>query len=470
MRVSIVFRVRAGIYARVSYDQSGRGRSVIEQVREGRAWAEREHWNVTHVIEETGSASRYASRSREKWPEVVELIESGAIDILVTWENSRATRDLAVYAMLRDLCARSNVLWGYSGTVYDLTKRQDRFRTGLDSLLSDDEAAAISERVRRSTRNRARDGDPHGKIPFGYRREYDEQRRPRQVIDEATAPLLRRIFADAASGKSLYAIAREMTAEGIPTPRPSKYGWSSTTVQRLIQNPAYIGKRVHRGEIVGDANWPAIVDEITQQRALVAVRPGPGRRRDDGVVHLLSGLARCGSCGRGLYIVKPRGYPTYTCPNGGHAARSEQLLDDFVTARVLALLDSRRDLTDEPDTTDTELAAAVAELDALRIRMATFQDSAADGQLSAASLVRIEGQMIPKIQAAERRVRGLRAPKALAHLDLSNPSASWPGWSLEVKRTVIAASVEVAVYPTKGTGRGRRGVIDPQYVVVDPRW
>ncbi|WP_426566426.1 recombinase family protein [Angustibacter sp. McL0619] len=460
--------MRAGIFARVSLDPDGQSRSVDEQILESKAWATREGWTVTHVIDEKGSASRFARGTRERWPEVVDLIETGAFDILITWESSRATRDLAVYAMLRDLCARRGVLWAYSGTVYDLAKREDRFRTGLDALLSEDESARISERVQRSTRARARDGAPHGKIPYGYRREYDEHRRPTQLVDEPTAQVVRRIHADVIAGKPLYAIAQALDAEGVAKPRPGKYGWQTTTVRRIVTSPTYLGKRVHRGEVVGDAAWPAIVDQATFDAANAALRsPDRPRRPDTSVHHLLSGIATCGVCGSPMYVLKPRGYLSYACGTGHHVARSKELLEPFVVDRLLWLLEQRADVT-APLDDDAGDSEAVAELEQLRIRLATFQDAAAAGELTAGSLVRVEGRLLPAIAAAERKIRAVRAPSVLAGIDMSTPTASWPDWPLETQRTVLRESVDVVV--NRVAVRGRRGAIDPDAVTITPRW
>ena len=66
-------------------------------------------------------------------------VAAGGLDVLVTWEASRAQRDLDAYLELRRLCAASGVRWAYSGTVYDLAHGSDRFRTGLDALVAEDE-------------------------------------------------------------------------------------------------------------------------------------------------------------------------------------------------------------------------------------------------------------------------------------------------------------------------------------------
>ena len=70
-----------------------------------------------------GSASRQLRRRREGWDGVTARLQAGSIDVLVTWEASRAQRDLEQYAELRRLCEQTGTRWAYSGTVYDLAER-----------------------------------------------------------------------------------------------------------------------------------------------------------------------------------------------------------------------------------------------------------------------------------------------------------------------------------------------------------
>ena len=100
-------------------------------------------------------------------------VAAGGLDVLVTWEASRAQRDLDAYLELRRLCAASGVRWAYSGTVYDLAHGSDRFRTGLDALVAEDEVEKMRSRVLRALRANANSGRPHGVVGFGFRREYD---------------------------------------------------------------------------------------------------------------------------------------------------------------------------------------------------------------------------------------------------------------------------------------------------------
>ncbi|NYN82389.1 recombinase family protein, partial [Salmonella enterica] len=73
-------------------------RSVTDQLAELRAWAKREGWTVVREYAEQGSASRYATRERPEWRAVMQAVGRREADALLTWEASRATRDLTDYA------------------------------------------------------------------------------------------------------------------------------------------------------------------------------------------------------------------------------------------------------------------------------------------------------------------------------------------------------------------------------------
>ncbi|MGG5257503.1 recombinase family protein [Phycicoccus avicenniae] len=466
--------MRAGIQARVSLDRNGR--SVPEQVDECKAWAAREGWDVVEVITETGSASRFArsTQARTRWDDVVALVASGRIDILLTWEASRATRQLEEYAELRNLCAKHGVKWGYSGTVYDLTERDARFRTGLDALLAEDESARTSERIQRAVRARAAAGTPHGKLPYGYRREYDPQSGAllRQVPDETTGPIAREIITRVASGDSFYAVAADLTDRGVPLPRPARGrhnagDWLSTTVKRIALSPTYAGLRVHKGEVVGEATWPALVDRATHERAVAAIEnAAAGRPRLDRTVkHLLTGIARCGVCGGPVVHHVNRGrYAAYICRTRFCVTRTADPAEQHVTALLLELL-ALLDDTTPADTEDADVTAAREKVAALHTRRSSFIDQAADGALSAAALARVEARLLPQIADAETELRALQRPRTLARFDLSDPRALWDGLSIIDRRDLVAATVDVTILPST-PGRSFK----PETVRVTPRW
>src|SRR3954470_1662349 len=223
--------MRAAIYTRVSSDPNERGRSVSEQEAECRAVCDRNGWKVVDVLSDNDrSASRYAVKSRPAYQQLIERVDAGDCDVLVTWEASRAQRDLAAYASLRDLCERRGVLLSYSGRTFDMADADDRFGTGLDALLAERESDQTRKRVLRAVRANAEKGRPHGKLLYGYRREYDPGTRELigQVPDPQTAPVVQEAARRVLAGETPYAVAQDFNRRGIRPPRGSERGWDLT--------------------------------------------------------------------------------------------------------------------------------------------------------------------------------------------------------------------------------------------------
>src|SRR5438105_10449084 len=87
--------LNAVIYARVSKDQRA-GRSVNEQLQECRALCSRHGWNVVReFVDNDKSASRYAKTKRPEFADMLGFLPSGEAQVLVSWEGSRNSRDLA---------------------------------------------------------------------------------------------------------------------------------------------------------------------------------------------------------------------------------------------------------------------------------------------------------------------------------------------------------------------------------------
>jgi DNA invertase Pin-like site-specific DNA recombinase len=77
---------------------------------------------------------------------------------------------------LIDLCERRGVLIHVTThhRTYDPANGRDRRSLIEDATDSEYESWKISQRARRATAANAEAGKPHGRVPFGYRRRYDE--------------------------------------------------------------------------------------------------------------------------------------------------------------------------------------------------------------------------------------------------------------------------------------------------------
>lgn len=476
--------MRVAILARVSRDSSGIGRSVEEQVRDGRDWAARENWNVVDVITETGSASRFSTRtSRDQWDTAIRLVESGTIDALITWENSRATRKLDGYAQLRNACARNGVRWGYGGKLFDLSAREDRFRTGLDALLAEDEAERTSERVRRAIAANAVAGKPHGKNLYGYTRVHDATTRVLVSIvpDPASAPIVQEAARRLLHGDTLYAVAADFNDRGIPPRRPKRTahreaeGWTPVAVKQMLNQPAYAGMRQHQGQIIGAAMWEPLIplDEWTE---LQAVLNDPARRRVTpwSVTHLLTGIAECGHgdclgrlvASRNSSVTSENGvrtrrhYRNYRCRLSTHTSVAMKYADVIITEQAIERL-SRPDFLEAASSHDAAddgtRREILAEIDGHRRWLAEVAVLAE--QERDLRLLRDQKRIVePKIEAANRRLAALmkldsRAADLAREVDIRN---AWEQLDVDARREIIGSLMQIVVHPA--TRRGARGL------------
>lgn len=475
------------IYARVSQDTSGRGRSVEEQEKECRAWAEREGWEVVEVYPEKGSASRFAPRPRSRWAEVLAAIERRDADALLTWEASRHGRDLTGYTELRDACIAAGVKLGYSGTIYDLTTRDARFRTALDSLLAEDEAARTSERVKRAVRANAMAGKVHGKHLYGYRRIYHTRTRALLAIEEHPdqAPIVREIFERMYAGEGTHTIAADLNRRGVPPRRKHRKegretaGWTLVAVREVaLERPAYAGIREYNGKHLDvEVQWPAIIDRDRWHELRARYAAMPKRRPEEWkVAHLLTGIARCAVCGGSMIVGhQNKGkavpgqrrvqYKSYVCRgvragSSAHVTVAEWALDELVTKVVLSRLsqpDALAQLVEEDDETDArreELQAQIAADSAYLVEVGRRAAEVRDVAL----LIDQRELVQPRIEAAQAELRRMikADPLVVRLVSANDVEALWGRYSLEEKRAVIAAVVTPVVHRAERPGqRGR---------------
>jgi site-specific DNA recombinase len=465
--------VRAIIYCRVSSDQTGDFRSVESQEAECRAVCERNGWDVAEVlVDNDRGASRYSTKDRPEYKRLAKILKPG--DVLVTWEASRAQRDLTAYVTLRDLCAERGVFWSYSGKLHDLTQGDARFSTGLDALLAEREAEQIRERVLRGKRAAAVDGRPAGRPPYGYRRQLDPEtgKTVNWVIDPVTGPIVKDVIRRTLAGESLWSIVRDLEARGVPAPRVQKNAAKSWRPQRLrvtISSPTYAGVRTHQGKVIGKGTWQALITPEEHER-LLAIFADPARRmtthRGSEPRHLLSGIATCGECGSPVRFFGPKSMtPTYLCEGASCVRRRSDLVDMLVEETVIKRLSKLDAIALFAKKNDDEIAEALAHADTLKVRLASFVDKAADGELSATALAAVEKKLQPQIDAAEAKARANVTDPLVAKLVGPDAREKWEQFTVPDRRIVVQRLLTVKILrATKGNTRR----FDPRDV--DIRW
>jgi DNA invertase Pin-like site-specific DNA recombinase len=472
--------LRAYVYDRNSRVINGRLTSTEDQRIENRRLCERNGWKIAGEFSDPGrSASRYAKVAREDYDRMLEGIRAGDCDVLVIWEASRGYRSAETFIQLRNLLEQKKVLLCYNGRTHDMSNRSDRFMTLLDAARAEDEAEGIRDRILRTTRRTAERGRPHGRIPYGYKREYDQETGElvRQVIHEPEAAIVREAAERVAAGQSLYRIAKDFDKRGIPAPGGDRYEWTILAVRNILMRPTNAAQRQHQGVVVGEAKWDPILDDELYY-TVTGILNDPARRtqRDSTIKYLLSGIALCGPCHEegSKRVLRPMNVTSarsYTCPKCFRASARCHLLDEYVQHTALAYVErpefaaalELKSGGDEITSALAELKALEAQLDEARRAAATFQNGRF--LLSPLSLAALEEQLLPRVEAARQRAQDPGIPAVVRRLAAAGPGAGdvWDELDLLEKRMALRG---LAVIRVNRAGQGVRG-IKPGRVVFD---
>jgi DNA invertase Pin-like site-specific DNA recombinase len=411
-------------YLRVSRDDSGRLRSPEEQHSDNQRAAEARGWRLLDPYVEDGavSASRYGRKTRPGYAALVDDLEADRFgaSTLVLWEPSRGSRRLSEWARLLELLEERGVdLFVTShGRGYDLANPRDRRSLHEDGTDSEYESGKTSVRMKRARAAEAARGLPHGRIPYGFRRDYVVTPSGRrelvgQVEEPVEAEVVRELYERIAAGHSMKSIARDLAARGVE--RRNGGAFTPADLRGLATIAAHAGLRTHHGTLT-EGTWLPIVDRglwhEVQARlsdpARLTYRPGRAR-------HLLSMIARCAECGGPLAVINHRGRPTYTCRDRGCLRVAEADLDAAVTEAMLRYL-TREEIDYVQDHADEDLAKARATVAAIRAELDDLADAVGRGDLSATLAARAEPAIVKRLRAAEETERDLSTPTALRSL------------------------------------------------------
>lgn len=459
------------IYTRASMDRLYLKRSVGDQETDCRAWCEQQGWQVGRIITDANrSASQWRTREREGFEEALRLIRSASFDAFVTWEPSRAGREMPAYVQLRAACQEADVLYLTKGRVYDFSRSDDAFMMGLEFLTAEKDAATIRERQLRTVRLNAQKGRPHGQLPYGYRRVYDTTTGVllRQEIDPVQANLIRTTVDEIMHGVPVNRIITRLNREGVPTPKKPtsehSRGWMNATLRQIIKNPTIAGLRVYRGEIIGEADWPAILPVKKWEEVNQILADGARRVRyveKDNHSHpkwLLSHIAKCGYCGRPLVRllgVVPRKNGSvgnnYACPHTGCRKISIDLerTDAYVTGALIGWLSKPENLAILSDPEEQwldrvkEAQALVAEL---RQRLDEAAKEYSVGRISLSMLPNVEQRLTPQIeQASKAAVPPVSDDKLATLLEADDIETAWNGLGLVEQRRLLKSLLDIRI-------------------------
>lgn len=248
--------VHTAIYCRVSSSQQATDdkTSLRTQEAECRAYAAAHGLLVdeAHLYRETCTAEDYYER-----PVLLEVRAAagrGAFSVVIVHAVDRLSRDPNHLLIALTELERAGAEVHFAIDSLEDTP-ESRLIAYVKGYAAQIENRMRKERTLRAKRARVAKGHllPSNRPLYGYQwgPERDERGRltkQRMLPDPVTAPIVQRIFQDAATGKTLRAIAAALTAEGIVSPATyagRKNGarvWDPAVVRQILVHPTYRGE------------------------------------------------------------------------------------------------------------------------------------------------------------------------------------------------------------------------------------
>ena len=240
---------RAAGYARVSTDKDEQFTSYEAQVDYYTQYILRNpQFEFVKVYTDEG-ISGTNTRKRDGFNEMISDALAGKIDIIITKSVSRFARNTVdSLVTIRQLKEKGVEVFFEKENIYTFDSKGELLLTIMSSL-AQEESRSISENVTWGRRKQFADGKvclPYGRF-LGYEKGPDGL--PRIVPEQAKTVVL--IFDLFMAGLTPGAIAKRLTADGIPTPSGGT-NWQASTIKSILSNEKYKGDALLQKEFTVD--------------------------------------------------------------------------------------------------------------------------------------------------------------------------------------------------------------------------
>ncbi len=306
--------IRVAGYCRVSTDQTDQLHSLEAQKRYFRDYiGARSDWELVAVYADEGITGT-STKKREAFNRMIAAARDGKIDLIITKEVSRFSRNiLDTIAYTRELKARGVGVLFLSDGIHTMEPDAE-LRLSIMASIAQEESRKTSARVKWGQTRRMEQGIVFGHALLGY-----ELKNGRLTVKEKEAALVRRIFRLYGEEKwSTGRIAAVLSAERQCKASGDTH-WSSRYVLRVLKNEKYVGdlvqkksytpdylnheKRINHGaeeKIVLRDHHAAIIDRRLWeqvQREICCRDTRGGRKTTVFGENAFSGKIYCGECG-----------------------------------------------------------------------------------------------------------------------------------------------------------------------------
>lgn len=473
---------RAIGYTRISDDKRELGEGVSRQDDDVRALAGRLGWTIGEMITENDVSAFRRKRVRladgteamrvvrEGFTQLLDMIANGEADGLIVYDLDRLARDMRDLEDLIDAVERTKIpVVSVTGSLR-LASDADVAMARIMTVISNKASRDTSRRVARKHEALAAEGKPSGGgiRAFGYARDG-------VTVVPAESDIIEEIAERVIGGWSLHRIADDLNARQVPTVREKT--WTPKNVKSVVVKARVAGLRTLRGEIVGAAVWPAILERETWEAVCEALATR-GKSRSPQLAHWLVGSLHCGKCDRHLISWSSGASRKYWCATPepyrgcGKIAVSAKHAETEIERRILEYLS-------EPDVLAVLQRARTAPdaMQTLRADLAEDEEMLAElarawarKQITFPEYTEARTLIDKRVREAKSLVAGMTPRVVRRLLEAEDAAAGWKTLGPLERREVVKMLVPDGFTVLPALSRGGifdRGRIKPREVAKD---
>ena len=313
---------QVGIYVRLSNEDARAGESVsIENQKLILSKHVKEQgWELVEIYCDDGFSG--TNQNRPALQRMLADVRQGLINTVLIKDLSRLGRNYLEVGNLAEV-----LLPQHGCELISLNEKLDDMMV-FRNWFNEQHSKETSKKVKAVRKMCAQSGKFLGSYaPYGFMKSPDDKHK--LVIDENTAPTVRKIFELRAQGMGFHAIAVYLNEQGVIPPRDYFYQvrgaenpanvnhlWNENTLKVILRNEAYIGNTVqakvgtvsyknHKTVRKPKEEWirsegthePIISNELWEQAQAIDRKNYKPRKRSDGTTSIFTGLLYCADCG-----------------------------------------------------------------------------------------------------------------------------------------------------------------------------
>ncbi len=290
--------LKAALYCRLSSEdeKNKESESIQNQKLILKDYVYKNNWDIYKIYVDDDFSGM--DRQRPAFKEMLTDAKEGKFNIIICKSQSRFTRDIEV---LEEYIHNKFILWkirfiSIVDNVDTSIEGNKRIRQ-LNGLINEWYCEEISQNIRAVFKKKMELGQFLGPYaPYGYKK--DKNDKHKLIIDENTAPIVKKIYNMYIEGMGYKKIADSLTNNRVDTPsfykkslgidkihnNSIKNVWSENTIAKILKNQTYTGRVVQGREkklsykskkviLLPSNEWiiskkvnPEIIDDITFER------------------------------------------------------------------------------------------------------------------------------------------------------------------------------------------------------------